>query len=95
MTKEHTQISDGPNTADRLAAELSFNRERKDHEPVTDSSLTYGDLRLLAKQCALISDAARAVEEYSCRTAVPHIATEMSGLAQRLREAAMPDPTPS
>lgn len=90
MTKKRTQTSDSPNTADRLAAELSFNRARKDHEPVTDSSLTYGDLRLLARQCAVIPDAAQAVEEYSCRTPVQHIATEMSALAERLRQAAAP-----
>lgn len=30
---------------ERLAAELAFNAGRADHEPVTDSSLTYGDLR--------------------------------------------------
>lgn len=90
MTKKRTQTSDNPTTADRLTAELSFNRARKDHEPVTDSSLTYGDLRLLARQCAVIPDAARAVEEYSCRTPVSHIATEMSALAERLRQAAAP-----
>lgn len=72
---------------DRLAAELSFNRDRKDHEPVTDSSLTYGDLRLLAKQSSMIAEAARGIEEYSCRTSVSHIATEMSALAERLRQA--------
>lgn len=32
---------------DRLAAELSCNAARLDHEPVTDSSLTYGDLRAI------------------------------------------------
>lgn len=90
MTKKRTQTSDNPTTADRLTAELSFNRARKDHEPLTDSSLTYGDLRLLARQCAVIPDAARAVEEYSCRTPVSHIATEMSALAERLRQAAAP-----
>lgn len=87
MTKEHTQTSDSPTTADRLAAELSFNRGRSDQEPVTDSSLTYGDLRLLAKQSSMIAEAARGIEEYSCRTSVSHIATEMSALAERLRQA--------
>ena len=32
---------------DRLAAELSCNAARLDHEPVTASSLTYGDLRAM------------------------------------------------
>lgn len=32
-------------TMSRLRAELNFNASRADHEPVTDSSLTYGDLR--------------------------------------------------
>lgn len=76
-----------PTTADRLAAELACNKDRPDHEPVTDSSLTYGDLRRLAKQRELLIEAERAVEEYSCRTSVPHIATEMSGLASRIRTA--------
>lgn len=87
MTKEHTQTADSPTTAARLAAELSFNRDRKDNESVTDSSLTYGDLRLLAKQSSMIAEAARGIEEYSCRTSVSHIATEMSALAERLRQA--------
>lgn len=38
---------------------------------------------------ALLKEAETAIEEYSCRTPVPHVATEMSGLAQRLRSAAL------
>ena len=34
-------------TTDRLNAELAFNANRADHEPVTDSSLTFGDLRAI------------------------------------------------
>jgi hypothetical protein len=34
-------------TTDRLNAELAFNAKRADHEPVTDSSLTFGDLRAI------------------------------------------------
>lgn len=36
----------------------------------------------------LLTDAANAVEEYSCRTPVGHIASEMEALAERLRKAA-------
>jgi hypothetical protein len=36
-----------PTTTDRLNAELAFNAKRADHEPVTDSSLTFGDLRAI------------------------------------------------
>lgn len=36
---------DRDETMSRLSAELNFNASRADHEPVTDSSLTYGDLR--------------------------------------------------
>lgn len=34
---------------------------------------------------ALLKEAETAIEEYSCRTPVPHIASEMSDLAARLR----------
>lgn len=86
LSKERTQISDSPTTADRLRAELSFNKNRADFDPVTDSSLTYGDLRKFSKLLSILPEAERAVEEYSCRTDVTHICNEMSGLARRLRE---------
>lgn len=39
--------SGGCSTMTRLDAELSCNMSKRDMDPVTDSSLTYGDLRLL------------------------------------------------
>jgi cell wall assembly regulator SMI1 len=42
----------GNSTITRLEAELSFNRSKGDHDSVADSSLTYGDLRLLQKLAA-------------------------------------------
>lgn len=58
---------DGGLTAnDRLRAELAFNSSRADHEPVTDSSLTYGDLRamqsILAASPAKLADMLREAE---------------------------------
>lgn len=47
-------------TTDRLRAELAFNAKRADHEPVTDSSLTFGDLR--AVLAALVASPHNLVE---------------------------------
>lgn len=41
--------------------------------------------QLASTATELLRDAERAIEEYSCRTPVSHIATEMEGLAARIR----------
>lgn len=41
--------------------------------------------QLASTATELLRDAETAIEEYSCRTPVPHIATEMEGLAARIR----------
>lgn len=41
--------------------------------------------QLASTATTLLADAERAIEEYSCNTPVSHIATEMEGLAARIR----------
>lgn len=48
-----SQRKPAPGPTDRLRAELTFNAARADHEPVTDSSLTYGDLRAFGAMFAV------------------------------------------